>query len=137
MFLSFTLFIFPSKVQQYFGTGKRFLQKFQKKNFSPKGELSIYNVNYLVNQSEFFDYKDSYLPFSYYQEENIQQPSPTSDLNKKILKNLPFARRGYVFKDAQLQQYFQDLDWYIPNPNYEPDIEIFNEIEKNWVEKWK
>lgn len=110
---------------------------FQKKNFSPKGELYLYSVNYLMNGNEFFDYKDAYLPFSYYMQENIQQPSPASDLNKRILKNLPFARRGYIFKDAQLQQYFETLDWYIPNPNYEPNIEIFNEIEKSWVEKWK
>lgn len=108
---------------------------FSKKNFKPKGEIFLYSVNHLTGESE-FDYQNQSLPFSYYQQQNIPAIA-SSDLDRKILKNLPFARRGFIFKDKDLQNYFQNLDWYIPNPNYEPNSEIFPDIEKQWVEKWK
>lgn len=108
---------------------------FSKKNFKPKGEIFLYSVNHLVGESV-FDYENQSLPFSYYQQQNIPAIA-SSDFNRKILKNLPFARRGFVFKDKELQNYFENLDWYVPNPNYEPNSEIFPDIEKDWIEKWK
>jgi hypothetical protein len=76
-----------------------------------------------------------YIPFSYYQESNIAEPK--NDLQRKILRNLPFARRGYIFQNQDLNAFYRDLEWYIPNPNYEPNIEILTESEKKWIEKWK
>lgn len=102
---------------------------FQKKDFKIDGDLFIYAKNYYGIQNL------DYLPFSYYQEDYINEPQ--NDLQKKILKNLPFARRGYVFKNQDLKNYFTKMDWYIPNPNYEPDTELLTETEKKWIEKWK
>lgn len=109
-----------------------FVQKgnliFQKKNFHPAGELLVYSKRfYAANIDE--------LPFSYYQQEQI--PEPKNDFERKLLKNLPFARRGYIFQAAELKNYFEKMSWYIPNPNYNPDIESLTETEKKWVEKWK
>ncbi len=102
---------------------------FQKKNFSPKGELFLFAKNY-VGLDDF-----SYIPFSYYQTDNIGKPQ--NDFQRKILKNLPFARRGYIFQSSDLNKFYRQMDWYIPNPNYVPDPEILTPEEKQWMEKWK
>ena len=102
---------------------------FQKKNFSPKGEL------YILSQ-RFNPYaKPNYLPFSYYQLDNI--PEPKNDYEKKVYRNLPFARRGYVFKNPELKRFYERLDWYIPNPNYVPELGLLHPLEKSWVEKYQ
>ncbi|WP_315055109.1 YARHG domain-containing protein [Chryseobacterium indoltheticum] len=102
---------------------------FQKKNFKINGDLFLYAQNYIGIQNL------EYIPFSYYQEENINEPK--NDLQRKILKNLPFARRGYVFQNQELNTFYKKMDWYISNPNYEPNTEILTENEKKWTEKWK
>jgi hypothetical protein len=102
---------------------------FQKKNFHLTGDLFLYAQNVL-------GFEDlSYLPFSYYQEDNIH--APQNDFQRKVLKNLPFARRGYIFQNQELNAFYKNMDWYIPNPNYEPTIEILTDSEKKWIEKWK
>jgi hypothetical protein len=102
---------------------------FQKKNFKIKGDLFLYAQNYI-------GYEDlGYIPFSYYQESNIHEPQ--NDFQKRVLKNLPFARRGYVFQNQELNGFYKKMDWYVPNPNYEPNVEILTENEKKWIEKWK
>lgn len=98
---------------------------FQKKNFKPKGELFLYAQNYIGIQHL------DYLPFSYYQQEHINKPK--NELEKKILKNLPYARRGYVFQSSDLKKYYENMDWYQPNPKYIPDIKTLTEIEKEWI----
>jgi hypothetical protein len=49
----------------------------------------------------------------------------TEDL--RILRNEIYARRGRVFKDKELQKYFESTDWYKPNPDFKD--EMLNEIE--------
>jgi hypothetical protein len=103
---------------------------FQKKNFHPTGELSVSSPSYYgVEQSK------TILPFSYYQQNNLNDP--VTDLEKRIYKNLPFARRGYVFQNPELKKFFEQQEWYIPNPNYFPDSELLTEVEKQWLNKWK
>lgn len=102
---------------------------FKKMNFRPGGELLLYAQNY-IGIKDFF-----YIPFSYYQEENI--PEPNNALQIKILKNLPFARRGYVFKDSEVQKFYKELDWYIPDPDYIPTISSLQKMEQQWIKKWK
>lgn len=102
---------------------------FRKRNFKPTGELFLYALNYIEA------YELVYLPFSYHQfpmiDDNI------SPEKRRIVRNLPFARRGYVFKSADLQTYFETMDWYIPDANYLPIVENLTESEKEWIERWK
>lgn len=102
---------------------------FQKKDFSPKGELYLFSLSqYVLDQGE-----TKSLPFSYYQQDQI----PVEKFSKKVLKNLPFARRGYVFSNKELQTYFETkTEWYIPNPNYKPEVEMLTEMEKEWIKNW-
>jgi hypothetical protein len=49
----------------------------------------------------------------------------TEDL--RILRNEIYARRGRVFKDKELQKYFEGTGWYKPNPDFKD--EMLGEIE--------
>lgn len=102
---------------------------FQKKNFHPTGELFVISKNYIDEV-----YKN-YIPFSYYQQDKIKKP--LSDADRRILKNLPFARRGYIFQNPELKKYYEGLDWYMPNPGYIPDVKHLTDIEKAWIRKWE
>lgn len=44
----------------------------------------------------------------------------TEDL--RVLRNEIYARRGRVFKDKELQKYFEGTDWYKPNPDFKDDM---------------
>ncbi|MCR4829284.1 MAG: YARHG domain-containing protein [Bacteroidales bacterium] len=59
-----------------------------------------------------------------------------SDMDKKIIKNLPFAQRGYIFRNKALQRYFESTDWYVPDPDYQADMDGLRPVEKQWVEYW-
>ena len=102
---------------------------FQKMNFKPKGELFLYSQNYLGIANL------DYIPFSYYQEDRINKPR--NPLEKNILKNLPYARRGYVFQNPELKKYYEKIDWYIPRPEYIANEQTLTEREKKWLAKWK
>lgn len=39
----------------------------------------------------------------------------------RLLRNMVFARRGYAFKSDLLRMYFDDTDWYRPDPKYTPE----------------
>jgi len=103
---------------------------FHKINFHPKSELFVYAPSYYGD-----DEHSNYIPFSYYRQKEIQEPK--NELDKKIFKNLPFARRGYIFQNAELKTFFEKQEGYIPNPNYEPNVNMLTEIEKQWMNKWK
>ena len=106
-----------------------------KKNFHPKGNLYLNSIrHYYV--SEFFDYRKDSLPFSITQQEIINPP--VDEISKSILRNLPYARRGYIFKNKEIQNYYEKFtDWYIKNPNYIPYDDYLFDEEKEWVKKWK
>ena len=102
---------------------------FKKKNFHPEGELYVYAQNRYFEEEIFTT--DVQLPFSYYQQDRI--PPAGTELGKKILKNLPFARRGYVFTNKEIAAYYEKQDWYMPNADYKPDVTLLSEEEKKWV----
>src|SRR5690606_14482972 len=104
---------------------------FKKMNFKPEGELFLYALNH------FSSHDSEYLPFSTNQLPFIFEEDKVTPTESRRLRNLPFARRGYVFKSEDLQKYFENMDWYIPNPNYVPVVEDLTESEQEWLEKFK
>lgn len=69
-----------------------------------------------------------------YLEEAIK---PADSLSRKVLRNLPFAIRGYIFKNNDLQTYFEKQVWYFPNQEYvTTEISGLSEREHNWVKAW-
>lgn len=106
---------------------------FQKKNFKPKGELIVFSL--LRNFSD-DEVREEYLPFSPYDMDYIPKDN-ISDFKKRVYKNLPYARRGYIFKNKELNDYFQKIEWYIPNPNYIPSEETLTDLEIKWLKMFR
>lgn len=53
----------------------------------------------------------------------------------KVLRNEIYARHGRIFKDAELQKYFESQPWYKPNPDFKDDQ--LSEIESQNLAKIK
>ena len=49
------------------------------------------------------------------------------------VRNLPFAHRGYVFKDRGLNDFFRNRWWYIPDENYQATVESLTPGEQEWL----
>ena len=126
---------------------------FHKANFHPEGELHIYKRNYW---SYFWSYKEEDYEtesdalmtalskegyfvrrLSDFFQKSAEDSTRYTLFQQGILKNLPYAYRGYIFKDKTLQDYFESCSWYLPNPEYKGDMEGLTEEEKKWVEFWK
>ena len=99
--------------------------EWHKRNFSPTEEMQITSVDAFTSFSEdypvgtFYDRSASYHPsFAW-----------ADKADKRILRNLPYANRGYVFKDKTLQAYFNKLWWYMPDPTWETSAADFTPSE--------
>lgn len=53
----------------------------------------------------------------------------------KFLKNLPYAKRGYAFKDYTLTYFFETKKWYKKNRNYKANPSDLSTSELKWREK--
>lgn len=110
---------------------------FQKQNFKPVGELCIQSLNFFYYNSpgddDLFNYKRDRLPFSIEEQDEIKKPA--NEPSKRILRNLPFARRGYVFKSPDLQSYFDKQPWYKKDETYEPVLAGLTQKEQAWLNK--
>ncbi|MBQ3771100.1 MAG: YARHG domain-containing protein, partial [Bacteroidaceae bacterium] len=53
---------------------------------------------------------------------------------QRLLRNLPYAHRGYVFNDAKLNEYFSQFFWYMPDSTWKASSEDFTENEVKMVE---
>ena len=135
--------------------------RFRKMNFHPNGELQITqdlpfgywywfvdkNVDrtssYIPESHSDLDFfvnffKEQYLPIASYTgiDKNETYYDLFSQEQRRILKNLPFAYRGYIFNSKELQDFYESTSWYIPNPAYKPDMQQLPEEEQRWVEFW-
>ena len=52
--------------------------------------------------------------------------------NLKILRNLPYAKRGYIFKSNDLMKFYKSQSWYHPNIQYSPKLSDLTNPEQNW-----
>ena len=117
--------------------------EFKKKNFKPEGDLAVRRRNSPLPQCcpdaavdlylwEFrnlgFDHPESW-------EEWWNEYEITAE-DARILKNIPFAYRGNVFKSADLKSYFEKAAWYFPDPSYVPDMNTLTPGEQKWVLYW-
>jgi hypothetical protein len=50
------------------------------------------------------------------------------DFLSRVCRNLPYAHRGYVFKDANLKKYFAQQWWYMPDPTWQMKTDDFTEV---------
>ena len=111
---------------------------FHKANFHPQGELNLYcpALNY-----QYYDYSvDEVLDAcrqGYFQSWDLTlKKAPFTPDQRRILRNLPFARRGYCFKNKALQTYFESTDWYLSDTSYTPDLDVLTPDERSWIQFW-
>jgi hypothetical protein len=110
---------------------------FQKKNFHPMGEIGMSSYNsYMfgaVSPPDNFNSSRDPLPFSVDDQNQILKP--TNEPSKQVLKNLPYARRGYIFKKPELQAFYSRQKWYLPDPAYVPQMSLLSKEEQEWLIK--
>lgn len=119
------------------------------KNFRPTDDIRIDSSEGALFSREdfklgrFYDRSASILvPYEFMEEtdDGIWIPANTTTNgipNSRILRNLPYANRGYVFKDQKLAAYFKSLWWYMPDPNWNQDTSDFTEEERKLVNDYK
>lgn len=120
---------------------------YKKKNFHPDGELVIKKRHYRAmefpdwyssgvdGQWMINDMKEQYFSMDadYYKEVDLSRVTAEQ---RRIMRNMPFAYRGYVFKNQDLKKYFESTNWYIPNPNYVDKLEMLPQKEQEWIKFW-
>lgn len=112
---------------------------FHKTEFRPKGELHAFKPIFFLywGGSLSNDYIKDFINECYY---DLEKPSdlldPITLENRQLLRNLPFAYRGYVFKTASLQRFFEATPWYVPDPSYVATMDSLNPNERAWVLFW-
>lgn len=114
-------------------------------NFRPTQNIRITSPECVANSDDvkLGSYYDPKIGIGFYrwryENENGSMSGGTTDgiPNKRILRNLPYAYRGYVFKDAKLKAYFNKIWWYMPDPNWNQDTSDFTEAEWELVNENK
>ncbi len=103
---------------------------FHAKNFKPNGELSLYSnrIIYLEGVIDSKTLKTSLQERPYFYEAKLKD-----EFTRKLLENIPYAQRGYVFKNKELKAYFEGQPWYIPDPEYKEAT--LTEDEKAWLKE--
>ncbi len=115
---------------------KEGIPTFHQTNFHPEDELRVFAPHqHYVLMAESFDYKELELPYSSGSVSNLV--TTTDEVSYKILRNLPYARRGYVFKTKSIQKYYEKMPWYQPDPKYVAKPELLTEEEQEWLKLLK
>lgn len=109
------------------------------KNFKTTENMCINSADQLydtpLDAIIYYDSGDGYYPF------HMSEWTPSTfglsgDENKfisRLLRNLPYAHRGYVFKDANLKKVFSSQWWYMPDPNFKPTNSTFSAHEQELI----
>ncbi|MES2618442.1 MAG: YARHG domain-containing protein [Bacteroidota bacterium] len=102
---------------------------FNKLNFKPKGEIFLYSERHYLVYNDTFNAANDLLPNEIF----YWTPIVKDEFSMKVLRNLPYARRGYVFNSAELNAYFRKMDWYTPNPMYTAELSSLTPLEQKWL----
>ena len=110
---------------------------FHKKDFIPKSGLFLSAPRVKENC-----YSDDceLLPYNDYTNKRYLEFFKKDYKSLKILKNMPYARRGYSFKTNYIASFYKKIPWYKEDKNYKADYNKLTPKEKNWlknIEKFK
>lgn len=116
---------------------------FRKSNFRPEGDLYLFTptiANYgdWKQEERIFEFDAARHGFPFGLPKVAEYPVvPVNTFSARVLKNYMFARRGYVFKDQALQDYFLRQPWYLPDPAYKADLAGLSVEEQKWYKDLK
>lgn len=103
--------------------------QFKEKNFHPKGELFLFNPRFFLIKNTFS--LENNLPFN--KDVAVFFDEIENKEALKVLQNLPYARRGYIFTNQVLKDYYEKMPWYVPNKEYVPEPNKLEEAELKWL----
>ncbi len=104
----------------------------------PENELNIMSADaiYVFNDYKFgstYDRSSALELYTWWQYRGEKSQKLTFEEFKRIARNLPYASRGHVFKDAKMKEYFESLWWYMPDPSYKDNTLDFTETDKYYL----
>ena len=91
------------------------------RDFVPRDNITIYAADILYAFSEkpvlgsFYDRGEGFHLWGFDEQQ----------ADRRILRNLPYAHRGYVFRDKRLREYFSQLWWYMPDERWKASTADF------------
>lgn len=104
-------------------------------DFRPTEELTIHSADLIMEMEGspfvlgcFYDRSKGYRP-------ELCHFMDGKPLDARILRNLPYAHRGYVFRDKTLAEYFCRLWWYMPDPSWKASTKDFTPQELQFIKK--
>ena len=102
-------------------------------DFRPTGELTIRAVGvdgcYVGQQCITGGTYDRSKQINWGPYEGMQWVPADAAFRQRVVRNLPYANRGHVFRDRRLRQYFEGLWWYMPDPDYHDDTRDFTPVD--------
>ena len=104
------------------------------KNFKPTDDLWLYSADALIGADKRLKYRGL---ADYYERErslviSLEKQSArerNDEWEKKVMRSLPYANRGYIFEDKKLQEFFETKWWYMPDSSYVPSTDGFTTYE--------
>ena len=79
--------------------------------------------------------KEYKIKFSLLDVESQKRLKYIEKLKYKIIKNIPFAKRGYSFKNFDLRRFFETQNWYKENKTYKAKLSDLSKDEAEWIRK--
>lgn len=102
-------------------------------DFAPQAELCIRAVGvdgcYVDQQCITGGTYDRTARINWGPYEGQQEVPADPAFRQRVIRNLPFANRGHVFRDKRLREYFEGLWWYMPDPDYKDDTSDFTPVD--------
>ncbi|MDB4649870.1 YARHG domain-containing protein [Crocinitomicaceae bacterium] len=118
---------------------------YQQKDFRPKGELNIwgshnaysseqgfYEYYNVLSDTGVFDIKEHSLWYAFHHHKDDLRFAK-DEFTLQVLRNFPFAIRGYVFKNRKLRNYYLRYGWYEPDPSLKLIAADLPEKELKWI----
>ncbi len=102
---------------------------FRKQDFHPTANLYVYSPRYMGHTNF---RPGGTLPLNLRMEEYEYFEHPGKDA-ALILRNYPFARKGYVFKNPRLKAFYEKQAWYIPDSSYTGERMSLSPEELKWL----
>lgn len=118
---------------------------YQQKDFRPKGELMIwgshneysseqgfYEYYNVLSDTGVFDIKEHSLWYAFHHHKDDLRFAK-DEFTLQVLRNFPFAIRGYAFKNRKLRNYYLRYGWYEPDPSLKLIAADLPEKELKWI----
>lgn len=120
---------------------------YKQKDFRPKGELMIwgyhdeysteqgfYEYYHVLSDTGVFDIKEHALWYAFHHHKDDLRYAK-DEFTLQVLRNFPFAIRGYAFKNRKLRNYYRSYGWYQPDPNCKLTATDLPDDELEWIYK--